>query len=79
MPPETNASYVLVEIDLGSDQAGKDKLAGCSKVSLWSVAPVVSRSLPSIVFMERQRSVIHLLQYVNATELKAHFQDLFLH
>ena len=33
MQPETNASRVLVEIDLGSDQAGEDKLAGYSKVS----------------------------------------------
>jgi len=33
MQPETNASRVLVEIDQGADQAGEDKLAGCSKVS----------------------------------------------
>jgi len=33
MQPETNASWVLVEIDLGSDQAGEDKLAGYSKLS----------------------------------------------
>ena len=28
MQPETNASWVLVEIDQGLDQAGEDKLAG---------------------------------------------------
>ena len=33
MQPETDASWVLVEIDQGSDQAGEDELAGCSKVS----------------------------------------------
>jgi len=33
MQPETNVSWVLVEIDQGLDQAGEDKLAGCSKVS----------------------------------------------
>jgi len=32
MQPETNASWVLIDIDQGSDQAGEDKLAGCSKV-----------------------------------------------
>ena len=30
MQPETNASSLLVEIDLSSDQAGEDKLAGYS-------------------------------------------------
>ena len=33
MQPETDASWVLVETNQGSDQAGEDELAGCSKVS----------------------------------------------
>jgi len=33
MQPETNVSWVLVEIDQGLDQAGEDELAGRSEVS----------------------------------------------